>query len=119
MKLLTTLTLLVTIAISSNTVAHDGGHGAMGADRAVSLAQTSAKMLTFKSHNMSVGKLDVSWNKVKLEQFILVEESKDNFIVKATNKANNQTLYFEVGKDGSVNEVSESSGFKQSHGHVH
>lgn len=119
MKLLKALTLLATIAISSNTFAHGGGHKAMGAERAVALAQTSAKMLTFKSDNMSIGKLDISWNKVKLERFTFVEENKENFIVKATNKAINQTLYFKVGKDGSVNEVSESSDFKQSHGHAH
>ena len=74
MKLLKVLILLAAISVSNTLFAHDGGHGAMSADRAVTLAQTSAKMLTFKSHNMSVGKLDTSWNKVKLEQFILLKE---------------------------------------------
>ncbi len=119
MKLIKVLLLVTSLSFSFTTIAHGGGHGEMGAEKAVSLAQTSAKMLTFKSHNMSVGKLDKSWNKVAKEQFILVEEGKESFIVKAINTANNQTLYFNVSKDGSVNKVSESSNFEQAYGHAH
>lgn len=119
MKLIKAFLLLATVVTSSGAMAHGGGHGAIEGDKAVTLAQTSAKMLTFKSYEMSVGKLDKSWNQVTKEQFILVEEGKENFIVKATNKANKQTLYFNVSKEGRVTEVSESASFEKAHGHQH
>lgn len=119
MKLLNTLLLITTIAFSGASFAHGGGHSSMNADKAVALAQTSAKMLTFKAYDMAVGKLDKSWNKVPKTSFILVEEAQEHFIVKATNNTIKQTLYFSVSKDGSVSDVSESASFEKDHGHQH
>jgi len=68
---------------------------------------------------MTVGKLDQSWIHVEKSQFIFVEENKENFIVKATNAQNNQTLYFRVSKDGIVSDVAESASFEIKVGHKH
>ncbi len=76
MKLLKAFLLLVIVVTSSGAMAHGGGHGAIEGDKAVALAQTSAKMLTFKSYEMSVGKLDESWNQVTKEQIIKFSSQK-------------------------------------------
>lgn len=123
MTLIKTLLLLTSISLATSfstiAITHDGGHGAMNSEKAIILAQTSAKTLTFKSEGMSVGKLDKSWNNVAKSQFTLVEENEKNIIVKATNQQNKQTLYFNVNKDGTVSDVTESSSVKKSHGHEH
>ncbi|WP_281559014.1 DUF6488 family protein [Thalassomonas sp. RHCl1] len=113
------LILIATISISGSVFAHTGGHGQVSADKAVTIAQTSAKMLTFKDHGMAVGKIDKSWNKVTKENFTLLEQSGDVYIIKGVNTESHQTLYFTISKQGQVMEVAEPANFKSDHGHAH
>ena len=116
-KLISTLCFVLGIA-SANAVAHSD-HGSIDAGKAIEVAQKSAKMLTFKSYGMSVGKIDASWNKVSIDEFELVESTHDGFLIKANNPANKQTLFFTVLKSGEVQAVETNSEFKKAHGHHH
>jgi len=113
------LIIIASLAISGAVFAHSGGHGQVSGQKAVTIAQTSAKMLTFKDHGMSVGKIDKSWEKVTKEHFSLLEQSHGSYIVKGVNPASGQTLFFTVSKQGQVLEVTDPANFKADHGHAH
>ncbi|WDE03406.1 hypothetical protein SG34_018645 [Thalassomonas viridans] len=119
MKTFVKFIMVATFALSAAVQAHTGGHGQISAGKAVTIAQTSAKMLTFKDHGMSVGKIDKSWEKVAKENFTLVEKGAGAYIVKGVNPASHQTLYFTISKQGQVIEVAEPASFKSDHGHAH
>lgn len=97
--------------------AHLGGHGELDGAKVIGLAQTSAKMLTFKAGSMSVGKLEPSWNDVTRTRFNIVEETKETFIISALNPKNEQRLYFIVSKNGMVEDVQDAKQFNKVHGH--
>ncbi|WDE01068.1 DUF6488 family protein [Thalassomonas actiniarum] len=119
MKILLKLIFIAAVSISGSVFAHTGGHGQVSAGKAVAIAQTSAKMLTFKDHGMSVGKIDKSWAKVTKENFTLLEQSSGVYIVKGVNTESHQTLYFTISKQGQVMEVAEPANIKSDHGHAH
>ena len=99
--------------------AHGDGHGEVDKNKILQAAQSSAKALTFKDKGMSVGKLDSSWNKEAKDKFIIVEETRDGILVKATNGQNDQTLLFMISRTGKVMEVKDEKRFKHEHGHAH
>lgn len=111
--------LISALVISASTFAHSDGHGQINADKVISIAQTSAKMLTFKDHGMSVGKIDKSWNDLTKDQFRIVEEGKSNFIVKAMNTKTKKVLYFDISKKGEIKDVKSGGSFRDGHGHSH
>lgn len=111
--------LMSAFAISASAFAHSDGHGRINAEKVIEIAQTSAKMLTFKDHGMSVGKIDKSWNEVTKKQFSIVEKNAPNFIVKAINTKTNETLYFNITKQGEVKDVKDGPSFNKGHGHAH
>lgn len=119
MNILKKIILISTLAMSATVFAHSDGHGKISADKVILIAQTTAKMLTFKDHGMSVGKIDKSWNDLTKEQFRIVEEKKSNFIVKAINTKMKKTLYFNISKNGEVKDVKDGSAFNEGHGHSH
>jgi hypothetical protein len=119
MNILKKIILISTLAISASTFAHSDGHGKLNADKVISIAQTSAKMLTFKDHGMSVGKIDKSWNDLTKEQFRIVEEGESNFIVKAMNTKTKNVLYFDISKKGEIKDVKSGGSFSDGHGHSH
>ncbi|QQX78807.1 hypothetical protein JK628_14675 [Shewanella sp. KX20019] len=119
MKKLSIIICAALVSLSSQAFAHGDGHSVMEADAAVKLAQTSAKMLSFKDHGMSVGKIDDSWSQVAKSEFVLSEQAKDGFIIKGYNAKIGQTLYFTIDKSGQVKTVEESKKFNKSHGHAH
>jgi hypothetical protein len=119
MNIFKKIILISTLAMSATTFAHSDDHGEINADKVISIAQTSAKMLTFKDHGMSVGKIDKSWNDLAKEQFRIVEERESNFIVKAINTKTKKTLYFNISKNGEVKDVKSGSAFSDGHGHSH
>lgn len=119
MNILKKIMLISTLVISASTFAHSDGHGQINTDKVISIAQTSAKMLTFKDHGMSVGKIDSSWNDLTKEQFRIVEEGKSNYIVKAINTKTKRILYFDISKKGEIKDVKSGGSINGGHGHSH
>ena len=119
MKTLITLILTVTLTFSATVFAHSGGHDNISGGNAVSIAHTSAKMLTVKDHGMAIGKLDESWSKVERKDYYVAEQNARQYIVKATNKANGQTLFFTISKEGQLQDIADQNSFKSAHGHSH
>ena len=100
------ISLIVAMLSVSQVNAHPGGHGKISAIEAKELALRAAKMLTFKDHGMSVGKIDKSWATVSFDQFNVVQENGARFILQADNSVTKETLYFTVSKQGEVMAVS-------------
>lgn len=120
MKTLAKLLLITLTFISSAVFAHGGdSHGKANPAKALEIAQSTAKKLTFKANGMSIGKIDKSWNNIAKEDFIMVEMNDEAYLVKAKNKANDQELFFIVGKDGKVKDVKDGKSFSKGHGHSH
>ena len=123
MKLLLNLLLTMSVLISASISAHPGGHGEvrleLGDKQALDIVRSMTKALTFKDRGYSVGKLDVSWANVTKKEFMLVDESSSTFIYKATNAKNNQTLFFNINKNGRVQSVKDATVPEQDHGHQH
>lgn len=119
MNIFKKLLLISTLALSSSAFAHSDGHEKISVDKVIEVAQTSAKMLTFKDHGMSVGKVDKSWNDVNKEQFRIVEKGESSYIVKAMNTKTKQILYFNISKNGEIKDVKDGRSFKHGHGHSH
>jgi hypothetical protein len=117
MNILKKLILISSLALSATVFAHSDGHGKVNTEKAIEIAQTSAKMLVFKDHGMSVGKIEPSWNDVTKAQFSLVEEGESSFIVKAINTKTKQILYFNINKKGEVNDVKDGRSFNRGHSH--
>jgi len=119
MKHIKVLTIASALLASSNAFAHGGAHGEVSVLEVIQAAQTTAKTLTFKNNGMSVGKLDRSWNKVAQADFELVEATEREYIVKATNSENGETLFFSISKKGKVLNVEKATSFDKGHGHSH
>lgn len=119
MNIFKQITLMSSLAFSVAVFAHSDGHGKVNTEKVIELAQTSAKMLSFKDHGMSVGKIDKSWSDMAKEQFKVVEEKGANYIVKAINTKTNETLYFEISKAGEIKAVTKRKASNKSHGHSH
>jgi len=119
MNIFKKLILISTLVMSASVFAHSGAHGQINAAKAIQIAQTSAKMLTFKAHGMSVGKIKKSWENVKKAQFEIVKKNPANYVVKATNNKAEEVLYFTISKAGEVIDVKDAGSYKQGHGHAH
>lgn len=117
MKTLKKILLISVLAISSSAFAHSDGHGKVSPKEVIQIALKSAKMLTFKDHGMSVGKVDASWNNMSKEQFSIIEKDDFNYIVKAINTDTKQELYFSINKAGEINDVKDRR--SSNHGHAH
>lgn len=119
MKHIKVLTIASALLASSNAFAHGGAHGEVSVMEVIQAAQTTAKTLTFKNNGMYVGKLDTSWNKVAQGDFELVEATEREYIVKAINSENGETLFFSISKKGKVLNVEKATSFDKGHGHSH
>jgi len=119
MNILKKIILVSSLALSTSVYAHSDGHGKVTSQKILEIAQTSAKMLSFKDHGMSVGKIDKSWNDVSKEQFSIVEEAETNYLVKAINTKTKETLYFNISKKGEINNVKKGQEVNKGHGHSH
>ena len=113
------IVLISTLAISASVFAHVDGHGKVTTEKVITIAQTSAKMLSFKDHGMSVGKIDKSWGDVTKEQFKIIEKGDANYIVKALNTTTKETFYFNISKKGKIKDVRNDRSFNNGHGHSH
>ncbi|TPH19277.1 DUF6488 family protein [Litorilituus lipolyticus] len=119
MKNFSVIVFLTLLLCSSLAFAHTGGHGKVNQEKAVEIAQNAAKMLTFKSYGMAIGKIDSSWASVKKASYQVVKEGDDSYIIEATNDEKSQTLYFDIGKNGEINAVKDAVDFTKKHDHSH
>jgi len=104
-KIIYSLILCLSL-VTGQALAHSGGHDNIAAGDATRIAQTAAKMLTFKDHGFKVGQLSKSWEKVSREHYKLEQLEQHYYLVSAFNSENKQKLYFKVGKEGQVLDIS-------------
>ena len=95
------ITLLITSIGQGEAYAHQG-HNEISSETAINIAHKSVKQLTFKDFGYDVGKLDVSWKSLNDSSFSVLEVLEKRFIIVAINGSNDQTIYFEITKNGKV-----------------
>lgn len=112
MKFLVCVMLLTVwlFGLQSVAMAHSN-HDVISGQKALSVANRSVKQLTFKDFGFEVGKLDASWKELKIEDFSVAEVLHEGYIVKATNNANSDTIFFHIGANGQVLNVKNSHAF--------
>ena len=103
------LILIISLSITMKLAfAHSDGHGEVDANKAISLAQKAATMLSIKDYDMAVGQIDESWSTLEKHHFEVIKQDQSAYFVKAINQISSQTLYFTISKTGQIQEVQES-----------
>jgi hypothetical protein len=95
------LIALVVFIKQSMVFAHQG-HAVISSQTAVTVANKTVKQLTFKDLGFELGKLDVSWKSLTVENFRVLKVLDKTFIISATNAINEEVIYFEIAKNGKV-----------------
>lgn len=103
--------LFVTLMFNTGTVFAHGDHGKISAKQAIQVANKVTQKLTFKDLGFNVGKLDESWKTLTTEDFNLYAAQANRYIVSASNKANNKTIYFLMTMSGEMLEVNSEARF--------
>ena len=119
MKTIIAIIVITLITSAGRAFAHGDGHGVIKPERALSIAQAATKASTFKDKGFSVGKIDTSWNKVKKDQYKIVENDSSGFIIKVTNPSVKRTLFIRLRGSGKVVDVKDQGDFLMTHGHDH
>ncbi|WP_440875856.1 DUF6488 family protein [Thalassotalea sp. PLHSN55] len=116
MKFLVNIALTISLVFSASVFAHSGAHGSIDNSKALSVAQTAAKSLTFRAmptqiegQAKTIAKIDKSWSAVPAENFTVASEHHGTYTVKAVNETLNETLYFHVNGEGLLVAVSPQS----------
>ncbi|MFT6268084.1 MAG: hypothetical protein ACJAVV_000889 [Alphaproteobacteria bacterium] len=100
--------LLIGFFGQSFAFAHEG-HDVISSEKALNIANTSVKQLTFKDLGFEIGKLDATWKSLSDSNFSVIQILDETFIISATNVINNDVIYFEIAKDGKVLGVKDSN----------
>ncbi len=103
--------LFITLMLNMGTALAHGDHGKISAKQAVQVALKAAKNLTFKDFGFNVGKLDESWKSLTTEDFKLYAAQANRYIISASNKTDNKTIYFLMTMSGEVLKVNQEAKF--------
>jgi hypothetical protein len=103
--------LFIALMINMGTALAHGDHGKISAKQAIQVAIKATQKLTFKDFGFNVGKLDESWKSLATEDFKLYAAQANRYIISASNKADNKTIYFLMTMSGEVLKVNQEAKF--------
>ena len=103
--------LFIALMLNTGTALAHGDHGKINAKQAIQVAIKATQKLTFKDFGFNVGKLDESWKSLTTEDFKLYAAQANRYIVSASNKADNKTIYFLMTMSGEVLKVNQEAKF--------
>lgn len=103
------VTLFIVLLFNTGSAFAHGEHGKISAKEAIQVAIKANQKLTFKDFGFKVEKLNESWKKLAKDDFKLYAAQANRYIVSASNKANNKTIYFLMSMSGEVLKVNQEA----------
>ncbi|KGJ94193.1 DUF6488 family protein [Thalassotalea sp. ND16A] len=103
--------LFIGLMLNMGTALAHGAHGKISEKQAIQVAIKATQKLTFKDFGFNVGKLDESWESLTTEDFKLYAAQVSRYIISASNKADNKTIYFLMTMSGEVLKVNQEAKF--------
>ena len=103
--------ILIILLFNTGSVFAHGAHGKISAKEAIQVAIKTTQKLTFKDFGFEVGKLNGSWKKLSKNDFKLYAVQANRYIVSASNKTNNKTIYFLMSMSGEILKANSTAEF--------
>jgi len=100
-KLVSIFTLLVMLQ-AQNALAHGGGHGPIGPDKAVTIALDAADQFTQFDPGLGFGKLDSSWKGLPRDASKIATKGDGYYIVSIENKSEGKAMYVLMSVAGDI-----------------
>jgi len=86
-------------------------HGKISSKATIEMTAKTIQKLIFKDSGFKVGKLSENWKGLTIEDFKLHTAESNRYVVSATNKSENKTIYFLMTKSGEVLKVNSEAKF--------
>ena len=112
MKLRIALCLLASLFISSNLLAHGGGHAPITEQKALVIATEITQGFAGADPQLGFGKVPESWSKVDAESATVYQSGPGYFIVKVVNPSDERALYVLMSAEGEVFDANISGKFE-------
>ena len=110
-KILVLLSFLIMIH-SQSVIAHGGAHGPVSETRAIDIASFTVNQFVHFDAGLGFGKLDKSWNNISTDEKRIHRKGDGYYIVSATNKQEDKTLYILMSIGGEFYDANFSGDFK-------
>jgi hypothetical protein len=112
MKYRITLCLLVSLFISSNLLAHGGGHAQVTEQKALAIATQIVQGFANIDPQLGFGKVPASWASISNEAATIFQSGDGYYIVKLVNPSDERTLYILMSAEGEVFDANISGKFE-------
>jgi methionine-rich copper-binding protein CopC len=106
--------VLMAIALMTGVIQHTVyAHSTHAVDEptAISIVQSAIPQLITKDFGFEVGQLDASWKSITEKDVTMVETDGDFYIMSATNPESKAAIFFLIGINGQVMEVTNNNNF--------
>lgn len=104
-------TLFITLIFSTSSVFAHGDHGKVSPKAAIQIAIKATQQLTFKDLGFNVGKLNENWKRLTTDDYKLYSADANRYVISATNKTSEKTIYFLMSMSGEVLKVNSEAIF--------
>jgi len=110
MKKLIVILFIASLFNTGSAFAHSD-HGNISPKAAIQIAMKATQQLTFKDFGFTVGKLNENWKGLTVDDYKLYAAEANRYIISASNKASEETIYFLTSMSGEVLKVNTEAKF--------
>ena len=112
MKFRISICLLASLFISSNLLAHGGGHAPITEQKALVIATAIPQGFAGIDPQLGFGRVSESWSKVGAESATIYQSGPDYYIVKVVNPNDERALYILMSAEGEAFDANISGKFE-------
>ncbi|WP_295877927.1 DUF6488 family protein [uncultured Zhongshania sp.] len=112
MKFRISICLLASLFISSNLLAHGGGHAPITEQKALVIATEITQGFAGIDPQLGFGRVSESWSKVGAESATIYQSGPDYYIVKVVNPNDERALYILMSAEGEAFDANISGKFE-------
>lgn len=112
MKFRISICLLASLFISSNLLAHGGGHAPITEQKALVIATAITQGFAGIDPQLGFGRVSESWSKVGAESATIYQSGPDYYIVKVVNPNDERALYILMSAEGEAFDANISGKFE-------
>ncbi|HBY85462.1 MAG TPA: hypothetical protein DEO86_06270 [Colwellia sp.] len=105
------VTLFIVLMFKTGSVLAHAEHGKVSPKDAIQIAMKTTQQLTFKDFGFTVGKLNRNWKGLTVEDYKLYAAEANRYVVSASNKISEETIYFLMSMSGEVLKVNSEAKF--------